>query len=76
MGAFYFMYGFKAIVFYPVHMNPFMFVYGFSFENFFIFKARSSHDDNENMATRGRKHTYLPIYTPVRKQRFGRYPLW
>ena len=27
-GAFYFMYGFKAIAFYPVHTNPFMFVYG------------------------------------------------
>ena len=39
-GAFYFIYGFKAIVFYPVHMNPFVIVYGFSFENFFIFKAR------------------------------------
>ena len=41
MGAFYFMYGFKAIAFYPVHTNPFMFVYGFSFGNFFIFKARA-----------------------------------
>ena len=35
------MYGFKAIAFYPVHTNPFMFVYGFSFGNFFIFKARA-----------------------------------
>ena len=40
-GAFYFMYGFKAMAFYPVHINPFMFVYGFSFENFFIFKAHA-----------------------------------
>ena len=39
MGAFYFMYGFKAITFYPVHTDPLMFVYGFSFENLFIFKA-------------------------------------
>ena len=38
-GAFYFMYGFKAIAFHPVHTNPFMFVYGVLFENFLIFKV-------------------------------------
>ena len=58
MGAFYFMYGFKAIAFYLVHTNPLMFVYGFA------------------MTARGRKCTYLPVYTPVRKQHFGKYPLW
>ena len=47
MGAFYFMYGFKVIGFYPVHTNPFKFGYGFSKG------VRLCHDDNENMATRG-----------------------
>ena len=61
------MHGFKVIAFHPVHTTPFMFVYGFSFEEISSFSKcmRSSHDDNENMAARRQKCTYLPVYMPV-----------